>query len=117
MTDSPPPTVPTTDCPWSCSIVTPHRHTGFPGDPGDCVTYTGAWLAYYVDRSGMAIFGSEVEALRYAVEESMQVRFWPFGTGFNRVIDGPPGQRGRWPAPFPGVAKSGAPLADTTPEG
>lgn len=39
----------------------------------------GAWLAYYPDHSGLAIFGDEVEALRYAVEHSMQIIFWEYG--------------------------------------
>lgn len=74
-------------CPWGCSIQPPHRHTGFPGDQNDLVTYTGAWLAYYADQSGMAIFASEVEALRYAVEHSMQVTFWQFGTDRSEAIN------------------------------
>lgn len=81
MTDDNPTTVLNPNlCPWGCSFQPPHRHTGFPGDPDDLVTYTGAWLAYYTDQSGMAIFGTEVEALRYAVERSMQVIFWQYGT-------------------------------------
>lgn len=32
------------------------------------------WLAYYRDGSEVAVFGSELEALRHAVENGMQVR-------------------------------------------
>lgn len=39
----------------------------------------GVWLAYYSDRSGAAIFATEIEALRHAVEWSMAVRFVLFG--------------------------------------
>lgn len=39
----------------------------------------GCWAAYYSDRSGVAIFATEIEALRYAVTNSMQVCFWEFG--------------------------------------
>lgn len=38
------------------------------------------WLAYYADRSGMAVFDRELDALRYAVEHSMLVTRWTFGT-------------------------------------
>jgi hypothetical protein len=39
----------------------------------------GAWVAYYSDRSGAYVFASEIEALRKAVESSMQVRFVKWG--------------------------------------
>lgn len=39
----------------------------------------GCWLAYYGDRSGVAVFGDELEALRYAVERSMSVKWQPWG--------------------------------------
>lgn len=42
----------------------------------------GCWVAYHHDRSGMAVFGEEVEALRYAVVNSMAVAFWRFGDDF-----------------------------------
>jgi len=32
------------------------------------------WIAYHMDWSGFAIFETEIEALRYAVEHSMQVK-------------------------------------------
>lgn len=32
------------------------------------------WLAYYRDWSAFAIFETEIEALRYAVEHTMQVK-------------------------------------------
>ena len=31
------------------------------------------WLAYYADWSGLAVFETEIDALRYAVDRSMQV--------------------------------------------
>ncbi len=35
----------------------------------------GAWIAYYPDWSGMALFCDELAALRYGVEHQMQVKF------------------------------------------
>jgi len=35
----------------------------------------GAWITYYPDYSGMALFCDELNALRYAMEHSMQVKF------------------------------------------
>lgn len=32
------------------------------------------WVAYYSDWSGIAVFSTEIEALRYAVERGMQVK-------------------------------------------
>lgn len=32
------------------------------------------WMAYYSDWSSFALFATEIEALRYAVEKSMHVR-------------------------------------------
>jgi hypothetical protein len=37
------------------------------------------WVAYYYDRSGVAVFETEIEALRYALANSMQVKRAPFG--------------------------------------
>lgn len=31
------------------------------------------WMAYFADYSGMAVFGAEIDALRYAVENGMKV--------------------------------------------
>jgi hypothetical protein len=45
----------------------------------------GVWLAYYHDRSGMAVFDQEVDALRYAVEHSTEVAFWTYGTDWNEA--------------------------------
>ena len=45
----------------------------------------GAWVAYYSDYSGMALFGSEIEALRHAVGNSMTVAFWEFGRDLSDV--------------------------------
>lgn len=39
----------------------------------------GAWVAYYSDRSAAAVFRTELEALRVAVERSMQVKFVTWG--------------------------------------
>ena len=35
---------------------------------------TTPWLAYHYDRSGAVLFATEVEALRYAVENHMHVK-------------------------------------------
>lgn len=32
------------------------------------------WLAYHLDWSNFALFGTEIEALRYAVDNSMRVQ-------------------------------------------
>ena len=42
-------------------------------------TCGGVWLATYSDWSGIAVFGDELEALRYANGRSMQVEFKPWG--------------------------------------
>ena len=42
-------------------------------------TPEGAWVAYYPDLSGVAVFSSELEALRYAVSRSMLVKFLEYG--------------------------------------
>lgn len=40
----------------------------------------GAWVAYYSDWSGIAMFGTEIDALRYAVEHhGMSVKFFGWG--------------------------------------
>lgn len=39
----------------------------------------GCWVAYYSDWSGVAVFPTEIEALRYAVSRSMLVEFKPWG--------------------------------------
>lgn len=39
----------------------------------------GVWFCYYTDYSGFAVFEHEIEALRYAVEKSMQCEFRPWG--------------------------------------
>lgn len=46
----------------------------------------GCWATYYPDRSGMAIFASEVDALRYAVGNSMQVFFWAYGLDLSEAV-------------------------------
>ena len=51
----------------------------------------GAWVAYHGDFSGFVIFDKEIEALRYAVENSMMVAFIPFGQDVRKWInDGGP---------------------------
>jgi hypothetical protein len=42
-------------------------------------TKAGAWVTYYADWSGIAIFATELEALRYAVGRTMEVKFVEFG--------------------------------------
>lgn len=37
------------------------------------------WFAYYYDHSGAAVFETEIEALRYALANGMQVKRVPFG--------------------------------------
>lgn len=39
----------------------------------------GVWVAYYSDRSGCAIFATEVECLRYAVRHTMEAHFVEWG--------------------------------------
>lgn len=39
----------------------------------------GCWLAYHGDFSGLAVFSEEVDALRYAVENSMKVSYVLWG--------------------------------------
>jgi hypothetical protein len=46
----------------------------------------GAHAAYYPDDSGVAIFATELKALRYAVEHSMAYVFWPYGATLNEAV-------------------------------
>lgn len=39
----------------------------------------GVWIARHSDWSGIAVFATEIEALRYAVDHSMQVAFMTWG--------------------------------------
>ncbi len=39
----------------------------------------GCWLAYYHDWSAMAVFDQEIDALRYALDKAMAVRFVEWG--------------------------------------
>ena len=41
---------------------------------------TGCWVAYYSDRSGAAVFPSEIEALRYAAKSWAEVAFRKWGS-------------------------------------
>lgn len=45
-----------------------------------------AWLAYYHDWSAMAVFDSEIECLRYAVERQMQVRPVSYGEDLREQV-------------------------------
>lgn len=38
----------------------------------------GVWVAYHSDWSGARVFLHEIEALRYAVDNSASVSFWKF---------------------------------------
>lgn len=40
---------------------------------------TGVWCALYSDRSGLVVFETEIEVLRYAVRNTMEVVFVRFG--------------------------------------
>ena len=46
-------------------------------------TPTGAWIAYHGDMSSFLVFGREVDALRHAVEHSMDVRYVKWGDGWS----------------------------------
>ena len=48
-------------------------------DPDAAYGLNGVWLAYYHDFSGLAVFLTEIEALRHAVENSMHVKFITWG--------------------------------------
>lgn len=40
----------------------------------------GVWMAYWSDNSGAPVpFATELDALRYAIDRMMHVRFAPFG--------------------------------------
>lgn len=39
----------------------------------------GAWVAYYLDMRAVAVFATEVDALRYAQSNSMEVKFVEYG--------------------------------------
>ncbi len=44
------------------------------------ISHGGVWVAYHHDWSGGAqVFNTEVEALRYAMDNHMTVAFWRFG--------------------------------------
>lgn len=44
------------------------------------------WFAYYYDFSEFAIFESELPALRYAVQNNMQVRMVGEGVGIRELL-------------------------------
>ena len=39
----------------------------------------GCWVVYYSDRSGIAMFPTEIEALRVAVDRKMECKFVEWG--------------------------------------
>jgi hypothetical protein len=41
--------------------------------------FAGVWLAYYSDYSGIAVFPTELEALKHAQSNGMNVRFCRWG--------------------------------------
>lgn len=46
----------------------------------------GVWVTYYYDRSGFAIFNTEINALRYAFENRYDaVVFWEFGKNWTDI--------------------------------
>ena len=45
-------------------------------------TKPGVWVASYGDRSGYALFATEIDALRHAVDKGMRVEFVEFGSEF-----------------------------------
>ena len=47
---------------------------------------THAWLAFYPDWSGFALFANEIECLRYAVSKTMQVALIPLGTDVQEAV-------------------------------
>ena len=40
---------------------------------------SGVWVAYFHDRSAVVMFGTEIDALRYALDQHMNVKFMQFG--------------------------------------
>ena len=47
----------------------------------------GCWMAYYGDWSGFAVFAKEIDALRHAVEGSMNVVWVPWGESPRAVVN------------------------------
>lgn len=46
----------------------------------------GCWAAYYSDYSAVAIFGTEIAALRHAVDNAMSVLYWEFGKDLRDAV-------------------------------
>jgi hypothetical protein len=46
----------------------------------------GVWLGYHEDWSGMAVFSSELAALRWAVERNAAVTRVPFGVDLREAV-------------------------------
>jgi hypothetical protein len=48
--------------------------------------WAGSWVAYYSDWSSLSIFHSEIDALRFAVDKSMDVIFVPDGESPMHIV-------------------------------
>lgn len=46
----------------------------------------GVWVAYHFDWSEFAIFAEEIQALRFAVQHSMQCERIPYGVGVREFV-------------------------------
>ncbi|MCP9947228.1 hypothetical protein [Actinomadura madurae] len=57
---------------------------------------TGVWVARYADGSSICPFGEEIDALRHAVDHTMEVAFIPWGEDA-RTYKAPP-ERPKQPA-------------------
>ncbi len=65
-------------------VAGPGKLLKLPGE-SDLEPRTIGWLAYYSDRSGMALFFNEIDALRYAVDSSMSVTELKEGDVFDQL--------------------------------
>ena len=62
----------------------------FPDEPKKS---EGVWVVLYYDRSGIAIFDKEIDALRYCVNNNYDdVVFWEFGKNWHDVTMKPKSQ-------------------------
>lgn len=52
------------------------RRLGVDLDPEQ---WSGVWVALYQDASHVAVFATEIEALRHAIDKQMTVKFVPYG--------------------------------------
>jgi hypothetical protein len=64
---------------------------GLPPMPGDEIDYPpqshGVWTAFHYDMSEVILFEGEVDALRYAVRNGMQVELIPYGVGIRGHVN------------------------------